>query len=401
MKEVFSIIFMTAMQLGLTAQASNGCNGSRYIDEIFSTTVQSTVKYGENLNFGILEELYMDIYEPENDDQLNRPMVILAHGGAFAFGDRSRMSDLCIEFAKKGYVAATMDYRKLSTSTPLDSINTVEAIVRTMQDMKAAVRYIKHNSNIYQIDTSFVLVGGYSAGALTALHAAYWSEGDNTVDYINNIVIQEGGLEGQTNDFFDVSSTVRGVINQSGGILDKGWIQATEAALVSYHGIEDNLVPIDRGIAAGAIVLDGSEVIHQQAEALNIPNHFHPVSGGGHDNIFGGAFANEYSNYLDSTFAFFAELLCEQITPVTTNVVAQSKIKVYPNPTSDRFTLEVSSSIIPFRFEVLDLNGRLIQSHSKIGISTLAVDVTSLLPGIYFLRVKTRNQVIVHKFTKE
>lgn len=53
------------------------------------------------------------------------------------------MHDLCTAYARRGFVAATIDYRKLPGGTILDSVNAVEAIVRTMQDMKAAVRIFR------------------------------------------------------------------------------------------------------------------------------------------------------------------------------------------------------------------------------------------------------------------
>lgn len=395
MKKALLTILIIATNIAvLTAQNTDGCDGIRYIDEVFPSTIQSTVKYGENLNFGVVEELFMDIYEPESDSQSKRPVVIFAHGGAFLAGTRALMSDLCIEYAKRGYVAATIDYRKLQGGTILDTVNVVEAIVRTMQDMKAAVRFFKNdsnNSNSYRVDTNFVFVGGYSAGALTALHTAYWNEGDNSIDYINNIISAEGGFEGQTNDFFDVSSKVHGVINHSGGILDEEWMQSEEPAIVSYHGVNDNVVPIGTGLAANAIILDGSEVIHQKAIELNIPNYFHPVTGGGHDDIFSGAFAMEYSNYLDSSFVFFENILCRQTTSVP-NVLDQNvKIDVYPNPSFGLLQIDCK----PYKNKNLNISiydslGRLVDDWS-LDSSPKSIDLNFAEPGLYFYRINTNS----------
>ena len=45
-----------------------------------------------------------------------------------------------------------------------------------MADLKSLIRYIKKDhvqSNILKIDTNSIFAGGYSAGAVTAIHSAY------------------------------------------------------------------------------------------------------------------------------------------------------------------------------------------------------------------------------------
>lgn len=115
----FSILsFLTPTLLTGQKQLPPGCDGTRFIDEVFGSAVIYTVQYGQNLNNGIQQPLIMDIYEPEGDNLTDRPVIILAHGGYFIFGGRGEMADLCQYFAKRGYVAATIDYRKLLTVQP-------------------------------------------------------------------------------------------------------------------------------------------------------------------------------------------------------------------------------------------------------------------------------------------
>ena len=82
---------MVLFNMSINSQNLNGCDGIRYANEVFSSTIQTTVKYGENLNFGNSEELFMDVFEPENDTLSKRPVVVLAHGGFFLFGDKTDM----------------------------------------------------------------------------------------------------------------------------------------------------------------------------------------------------------------------------------------------------------------------------------------------------------------------
>src|SRR5436853_6282152 len=69
--------------------------------------------------------LYLTVYSPcalptnpgkPFADSINcggckRPFILLIHGGSFRKGCRTQMTTDCIEFAKRGYIAATIDYR--------------------------------------------------------------------------------------------------------------------------------------------------------------------------------------------------------------------------------------------------------------------------------------------------
>ena len=58
----------------------------------------------------------MDIYTPDGDTEINRPLILFIHGGSFYGGDKSSVDcqDFCKEFAKKGYVTASVNYRLVS-----------------------------------------------------------------------------------------------------------------------------------------------------------------------------------------------------------------------------------------------------------------------------------------------
>lgn len=380
------------LNISIRAQNTDGCNGTRYANEVFSSTTQVTVKYGENLNFGISEELFMDVFEPENDTLTKRPVVVFAHGGFFLFGSRADMHDMCIEYAKRGYVSATIDYRKLQPGTVGDSINAVEVMVRTMQDMKAAVRYFRNdskNDNVFKIDTAFVFVGGYSAGAIMALHTAYWSEGDNNVDYINEILMSEGGLEGQSNNILDVSSQVQGVISHSGAILKNEWIQVAEPPIVSYHGTNDAIINFGTALFANAIVLDGSEIIHQRASQEGVPNYLYAVPGGGHTDIYDAIHIDDFNTYMDSSFVFFEEILCDQMVSIPSNVFTEDNVVLFPNPVSNILGIQHNGNG-DLEISIFDRLGRSI-GNWKLIANTTTIHLNHVNSGIYFYLIKTRS----------
>ena len=88
---------------------------NRYSIELFNDVNVETVTYSNLYN------LQMDIYTPYGDNCTNRPLIILAHGGSFIGGSKSNptMVDLCETFAKRGYVAASINYRLATHSTVL------------------------------------------------------------------------------------------------------------------------------------------------------------------------------------------------------------------------------------------------------------------------------------------
>ncbi len=70
---------------------------------------------------------------------------------------------------------------------------------------------------------------------------------------------------------------------------------------------------------------------------------------------------------------------------VTEVVVKQDKVIVYPNPTADYVTLQISLKENPREVSVYDLSGKLIMQKE---INNNRIDLSSLLKGVYLLTFK-------------
>ncbi|QPQ53151.1 T9SS type A sorting domain-containing protein [Chryseobacterium indologenes] len=70
---------------------------------------------------------------------------------------------------------------------------------------------------------------------------------------------------------------------------------------------------------------------------------------------------------------------------VTEVVVKQDKVIVYPNPTADYVTLQISLKEKPREVSVYDLSGKLIMQKE---INNNRIDLSSLLKGVYLLTFK-------------
>ena len=103
-----------------------------------------------------------DIYQPEGVDQA--PVIVLVHGGGFAFGDQGM--DIIRPVIKaglaNGYAVVSVDYRKSS-----------EAVFpAALADVKAAVRFVRAHAEEYGFDPDHIAVWGESAGAYLSLMTA-------------------------------------------------------------------------------------------------------------------------------------------------------------------------------------------------------------------------------------
>lgn len=119
--------------------------------------------------------LILDLYLPPGDAA--RPLVLFIHGGGWV-GGNTRHSGALADFPKtlarlaaEGFVVASVEYR-LSGEAPFPA---------ALQDVRAALRYLKSNANKYRIDADKVALWGGSAGGHLAALAAL-SCGDASLD---------------------------------------------------------------------------------------------------------------------------------------------------------------------------------------------------------------------------
>lgn len=97
----------------------------------------------------------LDLYLPEGDGATVFPIVVLIHGGAFLSGDSSDLADLAKLLSTKGFAAASINYRLSG-----------EALFPAgLQDVAAAVRYVRANARSWGVDPHRIGVWGESAGA--------------------------------------------------------------------------------------------------------------------------------------------------------------------------------------------------------------------------------------------
>jgi len=424
MKKLYSYLVISFALLA-TNSLAQPCQNGRYATEVFPLhNLTSNITYGANTTFsGANNSLKLDFYEPTGDSELNRPLIIWVHGGSFLGGSKTDqdMTVLSQRFARKGYACASIDYRL--GFFPIDSANAVKAVVRAVQDLKAAIRFFykdKQTTDTYHIDTNLIYVGGSSAGAITALHVAYLDNICEISGYLNQATINQlGGLDGNSGNP-GYSTSVQGVINLCGALAQYSWLEAGDVPMVSIHGTADGTVKYNRGIVnpgTALMYLDGSRMLHERACAVNVSSEFYTFPGAGHVPYVGS------NAYMDTTEWFIRDFLVTQLgcneTPLQLansplqqailyptlycdgtavdelclvgidEQLADMDVSLYPNPVTDYLTLVAHEALFN-ELIIMDLQGRIIVRH-KTQNSTVNLDLTGINPGNYLVNIILSN----------
>lgn len=284
-----SIVFFTLLLV--TGTVFSQCDTNPYRYSLFSDVYKlEDVKYGEaqvwNIPYNNTDSL-MDIYEPINDAQTKRPLMIWIHPGGFLLGDKSAddITALCDSFARKGYVTVSLGYRL--GFNPLSNASAERAVYRSVQDVRAAIRYLYEYADIYDIDTNYTFVGGSSAGAVTSLHLTYLDQDEAPTSIQGGLFDPNLGDLDSSGNAFSHNINLTGIVGLWGALGDSTWIDSDETTpALLIHGTDDGVVSFGVGAPFGAPTLNdlhGSRSIHNRLDELSIPHSFYPFEGLDHE----------------------------------------------------------------------------------------------------------------------
>lgn len=107
----------------------------------------------------VSENDYLNLYVP--DSEQSAPLIVLVHGGGFVMNDcESRQAQLFYQyFRDHGYACATVNYRLAQEAQ----------FPAAVQDVKAAIRYLRANAETYGYNADKIAVWGESAGGYLAM----------------------------------------------------------------------------------------------------------------------------------------------------------------------------------------------------------------------------------------
>jgi len=264
--------------------------------------------------------LEMDIYmPPASDTETLRPVFVNVHTGNFlpalfngaTTGDKvdSIGVNICRQMAKRGYVAVNINYRlgwnPISTNENTRRGTLLQAVYRAIHDTQTAVRFLRVTSSSWGIHQSkFALIGQGSGGYVTQAYATlddYLTEIATLPKFIDTetflpfvIESRDGTLEGGPgflrlhDPLFDIGipKDVSLSVNMGGALADKSWLEAGDAAMVSFHCVRDPFAPFDSGMVVvpttneDVVPVDGANVFIQKANDLGNNDAFSDIPDG-------------------------------------------------------------------------------------------------------------------------
>lgn len=288
MKKVSGIIILLAWSQLMFSQ--------NWVDTTYEISSVFDIAYGVSTDFkGADYTAEMDISAPTNDTppECGRPLMVIVHGGAWYGGDKMEgySSRLREDFAKRGYVTASVNYRQglFNTSQVIDCVlegwkcwnmtDTSEwyrANFRAIQDVHGVVRYLVNEKEIYNINPENIFLVGESAGGFVVLgagfiddqseileelindlpdapppHPIYEDDCIREFDLANGIAEMDlnrpslGSIEGDLNFPVQSNYRIRGVGSFYGGVFNNIFETYSEdsPALYLFHQPCDLIVP--------------------------------------------------------------------------------------------------------------------------------------------------------------
>ena len=428
MKKLYSFICASLTLVSVTSFAQVAdCSGERYHNYLFPTapTAISNVQYGVNLKANNQSQnLMMDVYQPVGDVATMRPLIIIAHGGSFVGGSKTGTDvvPLCKDWARLGYVTASIEYRLGMTNFPFpgpDSADAAAAVMRATHDGRAAVRYFRKNAriggNTYNIDTNNIYFAGVSAGGFIALHVAYLDQTSELLPYIDTVSQPGlgGGIQGNSGNP-GYSSDVKAIINLCGALADTNMINTGDIPLLSFHGSLDGTVPYGNSTITllglyPLLKIHGSSTVALRANHQGVENCFVPWYGADHvPEVSNAAY---YDSAITITRNFLEHYMCgiplncgytQSPTLVSVDELAmQSNISVFPNPAQNSFVIDVSKlGSKQYTVEMYNVLGAKINGFTSNN-SIVTVNRNGLPSGIYFLNITVNGTSISKKIIFE
>ena len=277
-------LFLLLLTIGFQAQAQ------RYLTPQFTTTsVTTDVVYGNNITVltgqPTAQDLLMDVYTPDGDTDVNRPVVVYFHTGSFLpplfnggiTGARSDSTvvEVCNRLTKLGYVAIAATYRAGWVPTAVGPAGQdtrtgtlLQAAYRGIQDARACIRFLRRSvaedSNPYGIDPEKIVLWGQGTGGYISIGTAYLDRFEEVLlpKFLNSTTLQPyvdttllGNVNGTTQkplctpNHVGYSSDFALAVNMGGALGDTTWIDGSgnEPPTIGYHVVKDPFAPFDFG----------------------------------------------------------------------------------------------------------------------------------------------------------
>jgi len=245
--------------------------------------------------------LIYKVYYPniQYSDTKKLPAVILFHSGGFSDCTNLDAADIgiyCTEFAKRGFVAFTVEYRRgkeEDLTGKYISASKYLAMYRSIQDSRGAVRTIVsrelNKATPYRIDVQNIFVGGPSAGGIIAVAIAYYNStminqvfpsistylgGINADMYLGNAGENSYTIKGVL-DLWGFANVPLNFASNPASFFSQN---SKRPAFIAFHGGADSVIKFDSGYMYFPPSGD-----HYRSESLCLSNTYTLPDNGGNN----------------------------------------------------------------------------------------------------------------------
>ena len=229
---------------------------------------------------GTVKDLKMDLIIPKwRQNHAACPAIVWICGGAYMVVDRSIWMPQLIDYAKAGYVVASVEYRTSNESQ----------FPAQLVDVKAAIRFLKAHAKEFCVDPERIAVMGESAGgalaSLVGSTAEYgeFEQGSNleydssvrgVVNFYGPAILEEGGC-GTNEDVPDWTWRAYLGANYTRSDLERAnaytYLSNQAPPFLLLHGTEDPVVPVEL-----------SRRFYEMLQEYNIDVDLVEIEGAGH-----------------------------------------------------------------------------------------------------------------------
>lgn len=252
-----------------------------------------------------------------------------------------------------------------------------------MHDAKQAIRYFKANAELYKIDTTKIVIGGESAGAITAMMSAYVDKQEEMSPYPmanpNNPV--------GNNSNSHVGNEVQGALCLCGMLLDTAAIESpNDPPILWTHGSADTYIPIS---LAFHVVL--------RATNIGLPVQTKVYEGATHCPWYYGN--PDWETYLDLTINDITTFLYPKVaTTLSLNKIQNHEISIYPNPCIDYLNIDLHRQYTKINISMISYAGQVYRTWSFRNKKEIDLDLEDFANGFYLIRIESDDNTV---FTKK
>ena len=253
---------LALFSMSIGANAAARC----YLDPVWSESalrLLPNIAYGSAFNnkTGEQQELLLDAYfPPTSDNRTKKPVLVFVHGGGFVNGDKTGEEDVTFmkKLVQRGFAAVSVNYRLTDEYWPWD---TQRPQLDAVEDVRAAVRFVRSIAEQQHLDTDRILLAGESAGAIAGLYLGYTKiahyEGNSGNPGWSSEVAAVMSVSGELKEQAycnDVVTTPQGCEIDTGidNTNDVGAATFRQPPLLMLHGTADLTVPYVNGKAVNS-----------------------------------------------------------------------------------------------------------------------------------------------------